>query len=579
MFYVLLCRRLKYIVFIDILYMSELINETINKINKLYSNSGYMDKYGSDVWATAIMCIIFLLLTNYYFFANVLQVIKADWPNQKCNPAIMPFAGFINNDSKDQTNLEFTAINFNNCVNGFLKEIIEVTVQPLSYAVTILQDACNGIIDAFQHLRNLTMHLRNEFARIFSVLYSGIANLIITFIHFIVKMKDTLLKINGVLTTAFFTLVGSYMTAESLFNNITNFVLLLMIAIVLLVPTLWGTYAGMMASFILIPFAGPVAMVATVYTLAFLFILIPVIWFEVMLIKVMHLSPPDPPDTPSCFAGDTPVELFKDSNSDSNIDSDHKKVAMIKEIQIGDILKNGSTVTAIIKLSSEDQNMYWLHTIRVSGEHRVFHPTLKWIKVKDHPDSVPLEQFNEPYLYCLSTDLKDFTIGTTLFSDWDDIDANVLEDLNENCLAKGYLPTDFTLKDIHPHLESGFHPDSTLFLSTGQKVRIKDIQVNDMLLSGDKVLAVFKIAAHDIEQYNYSFTDDFRTLRASKNIHIDDPDLGVIHGLEYAISHPTNCIEVANELYMYHLLTDTKHFVVNTIRVKDYNAGIDTYLK
>ena len=577
MFYVLLCRRLKYIVFIDILYMSELINETINKINKLYSSSGYMDKYGSDVWATAIICIIFMLLTNYYLFANVLQVIKADWPNQKCNPAVMPFAGFINNDSKDQTNLEFTAINFNNCVNAFLKEIIEVSVRPLSYALNILQDACNSIIDAFQHLRNLTKHLRNEFARIFAVLYSGIANLIISFIHFIVKMKDTLLKINGVLTTAFLTLLGSYITAESLFNNITNFVLLLMIAIVLLVAGLWGTFAGLIAGVLTMPLAPPFGAIATLYTLIFLFILIPVIWFEVMLVKVMHLSPPDPPSIPSCFAGNTPVELFKDSNSSNN--NNNNDVVMIKEIQIGDILKNGASVTAIIKLSSEDQNMYWLHAIRVSGEHRVFHPTLKWIKVKDHPESVYIKHFDEPYLYCLSTDQKEFTIGNTLFSDWDDIDEDVLEDLHENCAKKCYLPTDFTLKDIHLHLDSGFHHASTLFLSTGQKVCIRDIQVNDMLLSGDKVLAVFKIAAHDIEQYNYSFADDFRTLRASKNIHIDDPNLGVIHGLDYVIRHPNDCIKVANELYMYHLLTDTKHFVINTIRVKDYNAGIDTYLK
>ena len=44
--------------------MSEKIEESISKkINKLYSTSGYMAKYGSDVCASVIICFIFLLLT------------------------------------------------------------------------------------------------------------------------------------------------------------------------------------------------------------------------------------------------------------------------------------------------------------------------------------------------------------------------------------------------------------------------------------------------------------------------------------------------------------------------------------
>ena len=55
-----------YIVFIVILYMSSSISSTLNeltlnKLNKLYLRSGYMDKYGMDVWITTILCISFIL--------------------------------------------------------------------------------------------------------------------------------------------------------------------------------------------------------------------------------------------------------------------------------------------------------------------------------------------------------------------------------------------------------------------------------------------------------------------------------------------------------------------------------------
>ena len=113
-------------------------NDIYDKINKLYSGSNYMSKYGSDVWAAIIICILFLLLTNYYIFANTLEVIRSDWSNQRCNPLIIPFAGFINKPS-NETNLEFTVTNFNGCINSMLKEIIDLSVQPLYFAVGILQ--------------------------------------------------------------------------------------------------------------------------------------------------------------------------------------------------------------------------------------------------------------------------------------------------------------------------------------------------------------------------------------------------------------------------------------------------------
>ena len=84
------------------------------KINLLYSTSGYMNKYGTDVWTTVIICLAFIVFINYYYYINVLEVVKADWPNQRCNPLFLPFAGFIKKPT-DMSNLEYTSSNFNSC--------------------------------------------------------------------------------------------------------------------------------------------------------------------------------------------------------------------------------------------------------------------------------------------------------------------------------------------------------------------------------------------------------------------------------------------------------------------------------
>jgi len=292
-----------------------------------------------------------------------------------------------------------------------------------------------------------------------------------------------------------------------------------------------------------------------------------------MMMRVMDLSTPPMPGVPSCFAGDTPVELSKPVELSNNS-------VCIKDLNIGDVLKNGSKVTAFLKCAAKGQNIYKLNNVLVTGEHRVFHPILKWIKVKHHPKSVLQSQFNEPYVYCLGTDAKEFTIGDTLFSDWDDIDDEVLEDLEENCVDHGYLPEDFILEDIHTYLDSGFHASSAVVLDNGSSVSIKDIKVNDVLLSGDKVVAIVKIDGRDMPTYNYSFLHDGRikTICGTKNIHINDDNLGVISGIKYIKTSPNQCLLTKSEEFMYHLLTDTTFFVVNDIRVHDYNSGIDKYL-
>lgn len=548
--------------------------ETIKKINKLYLNSGYMDKYGSDVWASVIICLIFLLLTNYYIFANALEVVRSDWPNQKCNPLFLPFAGFINKPT-NKTNIEYTAENFNGCIVSILKYTLEMAVQPLYFAVNILQEACNSLIDAFQKLRKLTSNLRNAFSDFIEQVYAGISNLLAAFMLYMIKLKDTLGKIQGILTSALFFIFGSYMALESLFLCIIGLIVIIIIGLSVAIMLNWGLAIGVFP----IPFgigvglATPFGVIAISTTVAMVAILAVVIWFEVMMMRVLDLSTPPTPGVPGCFAEDTLIELF------------HTGVKHIKDITIGDILKNGSTVSAIIKCSAEEQNIYMLNNILVTGEHRVYDPVLKWVKVKDHPKSVYIPDFNQDYVYCLGTDKKEFTIGDTLFSDWDDIDDIVMEDLHNNCAAKGYLPENFTGKDIHTHLDSGFHASSFLFLENGSKVLLKDVKVNDKLLSGDKVVALVKIAAHDLEEYKYTFKNDYRTIVGTKNIHINDPDLGVVEGISYIKTNPLNCVLINNaqinnaDKYKYHLLTDTKFFVVNDIRVNDYNSGIDAYLR
>ena len=66
--------------------------------------------------------------------------------------------------------------------------------------------------------------------------------------------------------------------------------------------------------------------------------------------------------------------------------------------------------------------MYHYNNIIVSGSHQLMTPGGKCLPINQHPHSYLIDDYNKPYLYCLSTSTKMITIGEHVFSDWDEVD-------------------------------------------------------------------------------------------------------------------------------------------------------------
>lgn len=550
-------------------------NETINKLKTLYLKSGYMDKYGSDLWVSAILCFVFVYLICYYYYANVLQVVKSDWQIHKCNPLFIPFAGFINSP-QDKTNLEFTADNFSGCMNSILKDIVEVSVQPFIFMINILQEACQSLIDTVNVGRKLTYNIRMEFINTVQRIYDALMNTVIYFISFTIKTKDAIEKVKGILATTLYSVFGSYMALQSLFGGIVDLLNKFMVYGGHLILMCIIATVGLAAGIITAPLAPIPGWAGWIMFVPWVILLIPVGIYKLLILHYLSIPTPPQPKTPNwspvCFSGETLIDVIDTTNQNKCIPT------LFKNIKIGDILKNGEKVTAVIKGTSVGQFVYDLYGIIVTGEHRVYDPLLKWVNVKNHPEAKIVKNFNEPFVYCLGTDQKILTIGNTLFSDWDDIDENVIYYLQEKCVNNGnnYLPDYFKLSDIHEHLDSGFTSDTKIVLDNGLILPICDIKVDDELLNGIKVIAVVKIDARDMNIYTHQISNSI-SIRGSKNVHITDSNLGEINcmNLQSKFIEP----EQHNESYLYHLLTDKKQFIINGVYVNDYNSGIDLYLK
>jgi hypothetical protein len=367
-------------------------------------------------------------------------------------------------------------------------------------------------------------------------------NITMPLVQMLIGIKSMGAKMTGVLTASLFTLFGSYLTLQSLFLFIIELITIILIALVAMIVTF------LIISFI--PLFGSWAIPVAAANIAIMIaILIPTVIVQIFMSNVLALSTSSLPGVPSCFAGDTPINLQAGGSKP------------IRAVDVGDVLKNGETVTAVMQFSACEQHLYTLAGVRVTGEHRVLHPVLGWVKVKQHPESVLLPNFTEPFVYCLGTNTKTFLIGDQVYSDWDDIDAHVTKCLQENC------PHYKNTLQIHHYLDNGFVGGSFVELRNGLKIPIEHIAVNDCLADGSHVLGFIKIDAIDIGSlYEYKVND---AVIYGSNINVC---------LAEKLNVTIKKVDKHGEKYLYQLLTDTGRFNINGLTVRDYNYGIDQYL-
>lgn len=255
---------------------------------------------------------------------------------------------------------------------------------------------------------------------------SRILNITLPVFQFVINMKDMLAKTNGVLAGTVYTLFGVYYTLKSSIGAAIDFIV-----------TILYILAGTIVSLLIvaaIPIIGVPAEIAVIPLLAiFIAILIPTIMVQGAAYEVLDMSPQILPGIPGCFSKYTKISKF---------DNEHKKYidVNISDIEVGDNLEDDARVTGVIKFSSDKQQIYNLYDVIVTGEHRVLHNTLGWIKVKNHPDSIAINNFKESFVYCLITTSKTFKIGDVVYSDWDDIDDKVMRDIKLNC---NFIPENF----------------------------------------------------------------------------------------------------------------------------------------
>ena len=208
--------------------MSAAPDKIFENLKRVYNQTGFMDRYGTEVWVSSAIIVAFLSGTTYFSILNRIEPIKADWDNQKCHPAIIPIAGFIKKP-KDMSALAFTAKNLGDCTYGTLIAIFQAAVQPFYYMLTNLNGLFAGLVQAMNNIRKMFDNIRNSLKDISTQMFNRVLALTVPIMAFLFNTRAILEKMVGVFTTGLYTLLGSYITMKTLFKIIVELLIKILI--------------------------------------------------------------------------------------------------------------------------------------------------------------------------------------------------------------------------------------------------------------------------------------------------------------------------------------------------------------
>jgi hypothetical protein len=436
----------------------------IKSILELYKNISYFDLYGTQFMVFILLTIVEILALIILSFKRYSQYYKNNWDELRCDPTIMPFAGFINKPDGEGI-VAYTQNNYNYCNQHVVNKKMEKELEPFYKAQEHLNTtslSSNANMSTMVSNNNETITNTEEamdtgaskISKTFSLLNYGYT----IFMSFFSNITD-------IMTSLFqFSLTG--LTWSTMFTKVlmmavkVMLVIFFVVAIIPLMPFWW-----------IIPFI--------------LFVVVTVIVFKFgdyvdiitsSMSKVEPFSLIKPKKTSLCFDKKTFIQTVNGYKT-------------IQRIRVGDVLQGGETVTAKFKTIAPSV-MFNLNGIIVSGDHYVFKD--KWIQVKRHPESVAFH-YQKKFLYCLNTTSKRIKIGNYEFMDWDELDKKGEKIVGDYLESRGRKRD-----EIHVFMDRGYHRNLLVKTNRGYK-KICRLEPGDMCY-GSKILAKVTIKGDDLVQ-------------------------------------------------------------------------------
>lgn len=243
----------------------------------------YFDIYGGSLFMSILLVFSFLIIFSYFYTKQNINEIKKNWIHERCNPAIIPFAGIVNNDPKKGV-FKTTADNFSGCIHSILSVVAADAFKPIYYMTNMIHTMFADMVNAINDIRTMVSKIRTDFQSISQDIMGRVLSIMMPVRHVLTKTKSAMGKTMGILTTGLFTGLGGYMSLTALIGAIIEVLIVFLIALAI------ATVVLLSDIFTIIP--------GLVLLAAFVIILVPVVMINDAIDDTMNISHSSIPSKP-----------------------------------------------------------------------------------------------------------------------------------------------------------------------------------------------------------------------------------------------------------------------------------------
>ena len=380
--------------------------------------------------------------------------ISANWKDYRCMPHVMMTANLFKPPKDPRSDGEFTFDNFNFCSSEIAKSALTVVLKPLFDIFYKMVQSAIQTIGFTMNLRSLAANLFHGLNSIFDIFFRRF-NLTIHELRktFILQM-DSIKKANGIA-------LGSLYSGMAVVQSIMNFFQLMMtIAIAILVILV---VIFIFLFFVLAPFT-PLIMTT-----------IGIVAAGGMAGAVGGMA-----STFGCFAPETQIVLADGSQKP------------ISGAAVGDILTDGSVVTAVLEFANNEP-LYDVSGVFVTGGHIVYKDGVPGL-VRDSGASLSVVERDR--VICLNTSSHKIVIGGLVFGDWEELDDGHMGEWD--AFVRSFLGSPAHSPDADVcESESGVNPDVHIEVKDKGLVAIGEVKIGDYVADLDGWTKVIGLAFID----------------------------------------------------------------------------------
>jgi len=388
----------------------------LNRLQKLLKsiddNKTYFNIHAVDVLGSFFLLLAFMLTFAYISIKKHNIQIRKEWNKNKCKPEYSLLAGWINAPpgSSFDDKLEYTQQNFAACNVGILEKNMKNFTSPFENVqgiIRVLFDSAKQIIEKIKLIHKI---LQEKFLSIIAKIFGKIYQIAIKLQTILFKVKDTFMKASGVLQAGFLIIVAQAYVFMTFINSIVHVCIILLVILTVFIILMFSI--GVLMWFIppiqSILITTGVGLLITYLGMA-IPLLVVIIFFAAINNELQRR------EDLVCFHPETKIKLA------------NGKYKAIKDLNLGEKLKNNIEVIAVLRIKGEDKDKYYKiyskelnDYIFVTGSHLIMHPkTKKFIPVKQFQNANITNSWTD-VMSCLVTSTHRIPVGEYTFWDWED---------------------------------------------------------------------------------------------------------------------------------------------------------------